>query len=175
VGHLDTISADDISQEFHLRAPPDALGRFDCQLVLRKPLENPSDKIVVFLERFRIDKDVVHINDEPEVDHITEDMVHHILEGCGGISKPEWHDVELVKALSSAEGGFPFIALTDPNESESALEVHFGEPLSALNPILEFLHQWEGVSVWDRNAVDHPIVDAEPKATSVWLWDEEDR
>jgi hypothetical protein len=64
--------------------------------------------------------------------------------------------------------------LVAPHEGKSTLEIHFGELLSTLNSLLEFLHQQERVLVQDCDGVDPLIVDAEPKATSVWFWDKED-
>jgi len=54
----------------------------------------------VLLNYFCVDEEVVHEGEESKVDHIMENMVHHILEGCRGVGQPKGHDQELVKAIS---------------------------------------------------------------------------
>jgi hypothetical protein len=90
----------------------------------------------VFLNRLGVDKEVVHVDEKAEIDHVAEDMVHHNLEGCWYVSQSEEHDHELVKAVSCAEGGFPFVSFSDTDQMEAILQVHFCEPLGSLGPIL---------------------------------------
>ena len=41
----------------------------------------------------RVDKEVIHVDDEPSFsDHITERVVHKSLEGSGRVGEPEKHD-----------------------------------------------------------------------------------
>jgi len=87
-------------------------------------------------------------------------MIHHVLEGLGRISETKWHYLKLLQAVASAKYGFPLISFSDPNQVKPVLEVHFGEPLSALNPVLQYLHQQEGVSVGDRYFVQPSVIHA---------------
>jgi hypothetical protein len=82
-----------------------------CNAEFFFPMKNLPDKVIVLLDRFGIDEDVIYIDKETEVDHITEDMVHHILEGCRCVGESERYDVELVEAVTCTEGGFPFVSL----------------------------------------------------------------
>jgi len=46
--------------------------------------------------------------------------------------------------------------------------------MGPLNPVLKFLHQQEGIPVWDRDFVDPSVVDAQAETASVWLRYKED-
>ena len=60
---------------------------------------------------------------------VTEDVVHHGLECCGGVTQAEEHYSGFVQPTVGGEGGFPFITLFDPNIVEAPAEVQSGEPL----------------------------------------------
>ena len=42
----------------------------------------------VFRNAIGIDEDVIQVNDDNDIDHVCEDVVHELLESCGCISKP---------------------------------------------------------------------------------------
>jgi hypothetical protein len=56
-------------------------------------------------------------------------MIHHILEGCGGIDEPERHYSKLVKAVPTSEGGFPFVAFLDSNQVVPVLVAYIDDIL----------------------------------------------
>ena len=47
---------------------------------------------------------------------IREDVVHEALESGVSIGKSERHDTPFKGSVASAEGGFPFITLLDPDK-----------------------------------------------------------
>src|SRR5882724_542577 len=50
-----------------------------------------SDVSLVFGNVVRVDEDVVQIDDDNDVHHVCENVVHKMLESCWGISKPFRH------------------------------------------------------------------------------------
>jgi len=60
---------------------PDALVRGHSKSVRAQPSQYLLDDLVVFLDGFSSYQEVVHVGKEAQVDHIAEDMIHHVLEG----------------------------------------------------------------------------------------------
>ena len=84
----------------------------------------------VVIKVFGVDEDVVHIADEfPMADEVSEDVVHHGLECCRGVTQAEEHYLGFVQPAVGGEGDFPFITLFDPNVVEAPAEVQSSEPL----------------------------------------------
>ena len=84
----------------------------------------------VVIKVFGVDEDVVHVADEfPMADEVSEDVIHHGLECCGGVAQAEEHYSGFVQPAVGGEGSFPFITLFDPNIVEAPAEVQSGEPL----------------------------------------------
>jgi len=90
----------------------------------------------MFFLRVRVDQYVIHVCQCPYVQHVREDMVHHILISGRGIGESEWHNLEFEKPIPGPKRRFPFISFADLDQVESILEVHFCEPLRPLDPVL---------------------------------------
>ena len=85
---------------------------------------------VVVVKVFGVDEDVVHVADEfPTADEVLEDVIHHGLECCGGVTQAEEHYLGFIQPTVGGEGGFPFITLFDLNIVEAPVEVQSSEPL----------------------------------------------
>ena len=57
-----------------------ALIEFRVKVVLAQSLEHPSDMDAVFFLRLAEDQDVVQVDDNEDVGHVAEDVVHKMLE-----------------------------------------------------------------------------------------------
>ena len=57
-----------------------------------------------------IDEDVIQVNDDNDVDHVREDVVHESLEGCECISKPFRHYHPLERTVMGSECSLPFVS-----------------------------------------------------------------
>src|SRR5882724_2976093 len=73
-----------------------------------------------------INEDVVQIDDNTNVDHIHENVIHKSLEGCGGISKPFRHYQPLERPISGSECSFPFFSSGKLNKVICMPEINFG-------------------------------------------------
>jgi len=78
-----------------------------------------------------VDKDIIHIAyDLTIVDEILEDIIHHHLEHCRGVTQSEEHDGWLKQSLVSSEHSLPLIPFLDPHVVESPSEIEYSEELS---------------------------------------------
>ena len=77
-----------------------------------------------------VDKEVVHVYDEPSFcNHIPKGIRHESLKGGGGIGHAEEHDSGFIKSSVGDEGSFPLIALLDSDVVVSPSYVKLSEDL----------------------------------------------
>src|SRR5258708_37609420 len=91
------------------------------------------DNLLVIREGVGVDKDVIHIAyDLAIVDEILEDIIHHCLECCRGVTQFEEHDGGLEQSSVSLECNLPLIPFLDPHIVESPLEIEYSEELGIM-------------------------------------------
>ena len=73
-----------------------------------------------------IDQYVVQIDNDINVYHIREDVIHEPLKSCRSISKAFRHYQPLKGSVTSLEGGLPFISCCNANQMVHVPEVDFG-------------------------------------------------
>ena len=81
--------------------------RLDVKITFSEVCKNTSDMVMVYVLRFRVDKDV--IDHHEDIRHILEDVIHEMLECCGCIGKTHWHDEELKESIMSPKHCFPLM------------------------------------------------------------------
>lgn len=81
----------------------------------------------VFLQRVGVDEDVIKVNKDKVVEHVTEDVINQVLQYSRGVGKAERHDKILEVSQRGAEGSFPFVPFVDSDEVISVTEVQFGQ------------------------------------------------
>ena len=64
------------------------------------------------------------------VDGISEDIIHHHLECCGGVTQSKEHDSWLKQSSVSLECSLPLIPFLDLHIVESPSEIEYSEELS---------------------------------------------
>src|SRR5882672_1884492 len=67
-----------------------------------------SDVSLVFGNVVRVDEDVIQIDDDNDINHVREDVIHKPLESCRSISKPFRHYQPLKRSIASLECSLPF-------------------------------------------------------------------
>ena len=65
------------------------------QAIFTEPMEDFTDMSAVQVNVIRIDKDVVELCDNTNVDHGCENVVHEMLKSRQGVGKAEWHYLPL--------------------------------------------------------------------------------
>ena len=73
-----------------------------------------------------IDQDVVQIDNDIDVYHIHENVIHESLKSCGSVSKAFWHYQPLERSVLSSESGFPFVSFGNVYEMICMPEIDFG-------------------------------------------------
>jgi len=48
--------------------------------------------VTVGLHILRVDEDVVEVDNDTDIEHVSKDGVNKVLEGCRGVSEAEGHD-----------------------------------------------------------------------------------
>src|SRR5260370_29753685 len=88
------------------------------------------DNLPVIGEGAGVDEDIIHIAyGLTIVDEVSEDIVHHHLECCRGVTQSEEHDGWLKQPLVSLECSLPLIPFLNLHVIESPLEVKYVEEL----------------------------------------------
>ena len=73
-----------------------------------------------------IDEDVIQVDDDYDIDHIHEDVIHKSLKSCWCISKPFRHYQPLKGTILGSEGSLPFVSRCNLNKMVRMSEVVFG-------------------------------------------------
>ena len=90
--------------------------------MLAQSLEHPSDMDTVFFLRLAEDQNVVQVDDDEDVGHVAEDVVHKMLECCRGVGHSKGHYEVLKRPIARAERGLPLMPGRDPNIVVSAMD-----------------------------------------------------
>ena len=78
----------------------------------------------------RIDKEVIHVDNEPSFcNYITKGVIHELSEGGRGIDEAEEHYSWFEESFMSHKSSFPLISVLDLNIVISPLDIKFGEDL----------------------------------------------
>src|SRR5882672_864234 len=109
LGHGEAFGRQHISEVF---AGSDMELAFVCmgkKSISAESVKYFSDVSLVFGNVVRIDEDVVQIDNENDINHVCEDVVHKPLESCWRISKPFRHYQPLERSIASSECSLPFV------------------------------------------------------------------
>lgn len=79
-----------------------------------------SHMMNVFLQGIRANQNIICVNNQTSVRHISEHIIDERLEHRGTIGQPKRHDKIFVVSISGGEASFPFISLTDVDEDVCA-------------------------------------------------------
>ncbi len=77
------------------------------------------------------DQDVIQIDENEPVDHVTEDVVDQGLEHSRSVGQPAGHNQVFKVSKGGVEGCFPFVSLADTDKVVCTAQVQFGEDSSA--------------------------------------------
>jgi len=117
------------------------------------------------------DEDVIEVDKDIDVEDVTEDVVHEVLEGGWSIGEAKGHDEAFEVTIACPEGCFPFIARFDTEKVVGTTEVEFGEDFGATETVEGFRDERKGIAVLDGDAVEATVVDTETERT-ILLFDE---
>ena len=123
----------------------------------------------------RVDKEVVHVDNEPSFcDHIMKGVIHESLKGGRRIGKTEEHYGWFEESLMDDESSFPLVPILDMDVVISPMDIELGENLFPLEFIDEVRDEWKGVCIADCVFVNIAIVLIGVEAT-ILLFSKEER
>jgi hypothetical protein len=71
-----------------------------------------------------INKDVIDVDNEVNIKHIAENVIHETLKNSGTIGKAERHNLLLKQTITGLEGGLPFITFRELDQVICMLKVN---------------------------------------------------
>ena len=102
------------------------------------PLENTASLFGVSCGVGGGDEEVIHIDDKPSFsDHVSERVVHELLECGGGVAKTKEHDCGFEKSFVGDEGSLPLVAVLDSKIVVPPTNIELGEVAS----IFQLVHK----------------------------------
>ena len=84
------------------------------------------------------------------VDQVLQDVVHHGLEGGGGVGKAEEHDRWFEEPSVGTEGSLPLVSFLYSYVIVSPPNIQLGKDPGPLQLVDELLYQRQGVAILDR-------------------------
>ncbi len=85
--------------------------------------------VAVFVNQVQKDQNVVEVDDDKEVRHVLEDVVHEVLKSSRGIGKSHGHDQEFERAIACLERGLPFMTSSDADIVVACTQIKLGVDL----------------------------------------------
>ena len=123
----------------------------------------------------KVDKKVVHVDDEPSFcNHIMKGVIHEPLKGGRGIGKTEEHYGRFEEFFMSDESGLPLVPIFDMDIVIPPADVKLGEDLCSLKFIDKIRDEWEGIGIMDSVFIEIAIVLTRTE-TTILLSNEEER
>src|ERR1700712_2438398 len=124
--HGETLRREAVAEIFDRVGMKLAFLRGCEKAMLAETAENFFDMRLMMVEVNGVDEDVIEIDDDANVEHVCEDGIDESLESRRSIGEAKRHNQPLVRTVTRAEGGFPFIAIGDANEVVRMSKVDFG-------------------------------------------------
>ena len=93
-----------------------------------------TDNLLVIGEGAGVDEDIIHIAYGLTIvdEEVSEDIIHHRLECCRGVTQSKKHDGWFKQPSVSLECSLPLIIFLDPHIIESPAEIKYSEELSIM-------------------------------------------
>ena len=108
-------------------------------------------------------ENVVEVDNNEVISHVTEDIIHEMLEGCGGIGHSEGHDQVFERAIAGAKGCFPFVPRGNADIVVAPVNVELGKEPSSSESHDDIGNDRERVSIFDSDFVELSVVLNESK------------
>ena len=100
-----------------------------------------------------VDEDVVQIDDNTNVQEISEDLIDEALKRCRRIGKSERHYRPFVGSIAGPKGRFPLISGSNPDKVIGVPEIDFAVDSSLAGAVEEVGDEGERVTILASNLV----------------------
>ena len=98
---------------------------FGIKTSLVETLEYFFYMLVMFRHVIQVDKYIIQIDHDTDIQKVRENVVHKSLEGCRSISKTKRHYRPFKWTITCPKGSFPFITIDDANQMVSMVKIYF--------------------------------------------------
>jgi hypothetical protein len=142
-----------------------ALGQFCKQLVLSQSRENQFHVLQVVFGDSTEYENIVDINHEEVIQIFPENIIHHCLEGTGGIFKSKMHYQKLKQSISRSNASLWDIGVLNPNLVICTAEVQGCEILCTLKSIEYLVYPWYGALIFDGKLIKCTVVQTHLQAS----------
>ncbi|KAG5334194.1 hypothetical protein C0989_004080 [Termitomyces sp. Mn162] len=147
----------------------------EVELVLVEAFQDKASDLMVFLQHFGIDEDVVKVHTQYTLCYeILEDVVHYGLEGGRAISESKEYNEWLKQFPVGPESSLPLISLLNAHIIVTPLDIQLSEVLHTLEVVNELGDEGERVTVLHCHGIEYLIVLNQSEG-AILLFDEEDQ
>ena len=104
-------------------------------------------------------EEIVHVDNEPSFcDHITEGVIHELLECGRGVIKSKEHNGRFKKSFVHDEGSFPLVAILDVDIIISPTNIKFSEVASVFQLVHEVGDERERVGIMSGMFIEISVI-----------------
>ena len=86
-------------------------------------------------------------------------IIHEVLEGPWGVAESEGHNLVLVEAIATPEGGLPLFSWRNSEAVVPISYVQFGDVFRSLDLVEDLVDEREGVPILDGDFIEPSVVD----------------
>ena len=145
--HSQAVWREHVSKVF---AGSDVEFAFICtgeKAVSAESVEYFLDVSIMLRKVIGIDQYVIQIDNDINVYHIHEDVIHEPLKSCRSVSKAFWHYQPLERSVLSPEGSLPFVSCWNVNQMVHVLEVDFSVDSCFSWCVKQIRNEWKWVTI----------------------------
>ena len=115
---------------------------------LNHALENATDLFGVGYEVGGSDEEIIHIDDKPPFsDHVSEQVIHELLECSRGIKKAKEHDGRFKESFVYDKSHLPLVAIFDADIVVPSVNIKFGKMTSVFQLVNKVGDERRGVFI----------------------------
>ncbi|KIK72544.1 hypothetical protein PAXRUDRAFT_180477, partial [Paxillus rubicundulus Ve08.2h10] len=103
--------------------------------------------------------DVLLIDYDADIKHISEDGINEKLESCRSVCQTKRHYWPLIGAIAGAEGGLPFVSRRDVDKMVGVPEINLDIDFTTARGVEQVGDEWEWVAVFLCDFVESSEVD----------------
>jgi hypothetical protein len=145
-------------QEFHTIQPEFAFGELSIELIISKMLLNNSKVFGMFLFICGIDQNIINEDHHEFIKLHHEYGVHEIHEVGWGICETEGHHQELVETITSGEGSFGNVTVSNFDLMITRMKIDLGENFGSSQLIKKNINAGKGIFVFDGYHIERSVV-----------------
>jgi hypothetical protein len=142
--------------------------------MISQTLKDNSEVFGMFYLAFGIDENIVDKDHDEFIELCHEHRVHEVHEVSWGICKTKRHYQELVKTITSGEGGFRNVGRSNFDLMITGAKVNLREDFGTSQLIKKNIDSGKRVLVFDGDCIERSVIYAHPQAT-IFLLDKESR